>query len=109
SRPVNYLVTAIMDPNQSVEVRYTGYTEATRSDLEYSGIIATETANSITLRMAGGNDVVILRNDLKELTSSGRSLMPDGFENILNPQALADLIAFIRDTPAPAAIQKPGQ
>lgn len=107
SRPVNYLVTAILDPNQSVEVRYTGYTAATKGDLEYSGIITTETANSITLRQAGGNDVVILRNDLKELTSSGRSLMPDGFENILNPQALADLIAFIRDTPAPA--QKPGQ
>jgi putative membrane-bound dehydrogenase-like protein len=94
-KPVNYLVTAILDPNQSVEARYTSYTAVTKNDLEYSGIVATETANSITMRLPGGTDVVILRNELKELTSSGRSLMPDGFENVLNPQALADLIAFI--------------
>ncbi len=94
-KPVNYLMTAILDPNLSVETRYTSYLAVTKNDLEYSGIIATETPNSITMRLPGGTDVVILRNDLKELTSSGRTLMPDGFENILNPQALADLIAFI--------------
>ncbi len=94
-KPVNYLVTAILDPNQSVESRYTSYKVVTKNDLEYNGIIATETANSITMRLPGGTEVVILRNELKELTSSGRSLMPDGFENILDPRALADLIAFI--------------
>lgn len=94
-KPVNYLLIAILDPNQSVEARYTGYQAVTKSDLEYSGIIATETPNSITMRQPGGAEVVILRTDLKELTSSGRSLMPDGFENALPPQALADLIAYI--------------
>ncbi len=94
-KPVSYLMTAILDPNQSVEARYTGYQAVTKNDLEYSGVIVTETPNSITLRQPGGADVVILRSDLKDLTSSGRSLMPDGFENILKPQALADLIAYI--------------
>jgi len=46
------------------------------------------------------NTGVILRSDLKQLNSTGRSLMPDGFENSLNPQALADLIAFIRSNPS---------
>ncbi len=100
-KPVGYLVTAILDPNQSVESRYTAYLAVTRNDEEYSGIIAAETANSITIRLPGGTDVVILRNDLKELTSSGRSLMPDGFENSMNPQAVADLIAFIGSSSPP--------
>ena len=95
-KPAGYLLTAILDPNQSVEARYTGYSAQTKNDLEYSGIIVAETANSITLRMAGGTDATILRNELKDLTSSGRSLMPDGFENGLDPQALADLIAYIK-------------
>ncbi|HWY76109.1 MAG TPA: hypothetical protein VN281_10860, partial [Verrucomicrobiae bacterium] len=99
-KPVGYLMLAILDPNQSVESRYTGYIAATKNDQEYTGIITTETPNSITLRLAGGTDVVILRSDLKQLNSTGRSLMPDGFENSLNPQALVDVIAFIRSNPS---------
>ena len=38
----------------------------------------------------------ILRSDLKELTGSGLSLMPEGLEAGLQPQALADLIAYIK-------------
>jgi putative membrane-bound dehydrogenase-like protein len=94
-KPVSYLLTAILDPNQSVEARYTGYMAVTKNDLEYSGIIATETPNSITMRQPGGAEIVILRSELKELSSSGRSLMPDGFENAMKPQALADLISYI--------------
>ena len=80
-KPAEYLVTAILDPSLSVEARYTSYTAVTKNDQEYSGIVSAETANSITMRLPGGTDVVILRNELKELTSNGRSLMPDGFEN----------------------------
>ena len=90
------MIASVLDPNQSVEARYVSYTAVTRDDLEYTGIIITETANSLTLRQAGGKDVTILRNELKELNGGGRSLMPDGFENILSPQALADLIAYLR-------------
>ncbi len=94
-KPLGYLMTAILDPSRSFEARYVGYSAANKHDREYSGLITTETGNSITLRMAGGTDVVILRDDLKELTSTGRSLMPDGFENTLNPQAMADLLAYL--------------
>jgi putative membrane-bound dehydrogenase-like protein len=96
SKPVEYLMTAILDPNQSVEARYTAYTARTKDDLEYSGVIITETANSITLRQSGGKDANLLRSDIEELSGGGRSLMPEGFENILDPQALADLITYIR-------------
>jgi len=94
-KPVQELVVAILDPNQAVDPAYTAYTVTTRDGGEFSGILAGETPNSISLRMPGGAEEVILRSNVKEITSSGRSLMPEGFETGLKPQDLADLIAFI--------------
>jgi putative heme-binding domain-containing protein len=94
-KPVKELVVAILDPNQAVDPAYTAYTAVTKDDRELSGILAAETPNSISLRMAGGAEETILRNNLKELTSAGRSLMPEGFEAGLKPQDLADLIAYL--------------
>jgi putative membrane-bound dehydrogenase-like protein len=94
-KPADYLMTAILDPNQSVEERYMSYNVVTKNDQEYTGIVTAETGNSVTIRIAGGAEVPILRSDLRQFSSTGRSLMPDGFENSLNPQALADLIAYI--------------
>jgi putative heme-binding domain-containing protein len=95
-KPVGTLLAAILDPNQAFETRYINYTTVTRGGRELSGIIAAETPNSITLRNAAVADETILRGDIKELTSSRLSLMPEGFENILKPQEMADLIAYIR-------------
>ena len=95
-KPVETLLVAILDPNQAFETKYINYTAVTKSDREISGIIAVETPNSITLRNAGGTDETILRGDIKDLTSSRLSFMPDGFENSLTPQDMADLIGYIR-------------
>ena len=95
-KPVANLIVAILDPNQGFEAKYINYTAFTGDGREISGIIAAETPNSITLRNAGGKDEVILRREIKELTSSRLSLMPEGFENVLKPQDMADLIACIR-------------
>src|SRR5439155_258760 len=95
-KPVVNLLVAILDPNQAFENKYINYTALTRDGREISGIIASETSNSITLRNAGGKDEVVLRSEIKELASSRLSLMPEGFENVLKQQEMADLIAYIR-------------
>jgi putative heme-binding domain-containing protein len=97
NKPVSELIVAILDPNQAVDPAYTAYTAVTKDDREVSGILVAETPNSISLRIAGGAEELIPRNDLKELTSSGRSLMPEGFEAGLKPQDLADVIAYVLD------------
>lgn len=95
-KPVGTLLVAILDPNQAFETKYINYTVTTRDGRDLSGIIAAETPNGITLRNAGGKDEVILRGEVQEMTSSRLSLMPEGFENVLKPQDMADLIAWIR-------------
>ena len=89
------ILVAILDPNQAVEARYVNYSIVTKNDRELGGIIVTETPNSITLKYVGGVEETILRNDLKELKSSGLSLMPEGFENSLDQKAMADLISYL--------------
>jgi putative heme-binding domain-containing protein len=99
-KPVQELVVAILDPNQAVDPAYTSYTVTTKDDRELSGILIAETPNSISLRLPGGAEEVILRSNVKEVTSAGRSLMPEGFETGLRPQDLADVIAYILSRPA---------
>ncbi len=94
-KDVQTLLVAILDPNQTVEVRYVNYTAVTKSEREVSGILTAETANSITLRAPGGHEETLLRSDLNQLTSSGLSLMPDGLEKALTPQDMADLLAAL--------------
>jgi putative heme-binding domain-containing protein len=90
------LLTSILDPNQAVEARYQNYTATTRDGRSFTGVLANETGSSITLLEPEGKKRVILRKDLDELTSSGKSVMPEGLEKDLSRQDLADLIAFVR-------------
>jgi putative heme-binding domain-containing protein len=95
NKPVPELVVAILDPNQAVDPIYTGYNVSTKDDRDLSGILVSETPNSITLRLPGGAEEILLRSNIKAVIGSGRSLMPEGFETGLSPQDLADLISFI--------------
>jgi putative heme-binding domain-containing protein len=96
NKSVPVLLTAILDPNQAIEARYVNYTAATRNGRELNGIIAAETAASVTFRTSGGLEETILRSDLEEMSSAGLSLMPEGLEKVLTAQELADLIAFLQ-------------
>ena len=62
----------------------------------YAGIIASETATSLTLRHGGGAQDTILRGQIAEMTSTGLSLMPEGLEKTISKPEMADLVAFLR-------------
>jgi putative membrane-bound dehydrogenase-like protein len=96
-----YLLTAILDPSMEVDSRYVEYMAATKTGRLFMGILASETATSITLRGQEGKDYALLRSDLDELRSTGKSLMPEGLERDLTRQDLADLIAFVTATAQP--------
>jgi putative membrane-bound dehydrogenase-like protein len=103
------LLIAILDPNRAVEARYVGYTAITKGGRSFTGVLAAETGNSITLVGADGKKTVILRSDLDELSSSGKSAMPEGLEKEIKPQDMADLIAHVRSQgPQPKRKEFPG-
>jgi hypothetical protein len=49
----------------------------------------------VTLRRAGEADDTILHSQIKELRAEGKSLMPEGLEQGLMLQDMADLLSFL--------------
>ena len=89
----------ILDPNREVNSNYLGYTVETKDGESVAGIIASENANAVTLRLAGGAEIVVARSNIASMHSQGKSLMPEGLEAGLSPQDMADLLEFIIATP----------
>ncbi|REJ88336.1 MAG: dehydrogenase [Planctomycetota bacterium] len=95
------LLLHILDPNREVSPNYQEFVVLTNSGTIHTGIIASETATSITLKQAEGKEQTILRSDVEEIRSSNKSLMPEGLEKKLSQQDLADVISFLREAEFP--------
>ncbi len=91
-----FLIRAILDPNQAIESKYTAYVATTKDGRVFPGMITDETATSLTLAKTDGKKTTLLRVDLDELKSTGKSFMPEGLELEITPQDLADLFQFVQ-------------
>ncbi|MGI9458038.1 MAG: c-type cytochrome, partial [Aeoliella sp.] len=96
-RPNPTLLVDILDPSRNIDPDYTVYTVITNAGRVYTGVLAAETATSVTLRREEAAEDVILRMDIEDLTASSQSLMPDGMEKILSPQDLANLFVYLQE------------
>ena len=85
----------VLDPNREVKPQYLTYVIVTADGRVQTGMIQSESANSITLRRPDHSTVTILRIDIEEMRSSGLSFMPEGLEKQLDKQAMADLLAYL--------------
>ena len=91
------LLTNILDPNRFVEPQYLQYVVTDRQRRLFTGIITDQNSESITL--VEGEDVqnTVLRKEILEMRATGKSLMPEGVEETVTPQEMADLLRFILD------------
>jgi putative heme-binding domain-containing protein len=97
-KSADYLLVNLLDPNRAVEARYLAYTARTKDERARVGFLASESATSITLVAADGQQHTILRTDIEELESSTKSVMPEGLEKDVSVDQMADLIAFLRSS-----------
>jgi putative membrane-bound dehydrogenase-like protein len=91
------LLIDILNPNQAIDNNYVGYIITTKSGKQLTGMIAAETAASITLRRAENQTDSVLRQDIDEIQSTGVSLMPEGLEKTIAVQEMADLLGFLKN------------
>ncbi len=73
TRTPESLYTAILDPSAAVETKYLNFVVATTSGRSVIGLLSTETGSSITVLGAEGKSESILRTDIEELRSTGKS------------------------------------
>jgi putative heme-binding domain-containing protein len=90
------LVEAILDPNREVQPSFVSYAVVDNSGRSLAGLILAETANSITLGRDKGVTETILKKNIDEIHSTGKSLMPEGLEKTVDEQGMADLLAFLK-------------
>ena len=86
----------ILDPNSKVEPRFTAYTVATVDGKVFNGLIVSESAEAVVLRMAEGKEQTIGRGEIEVIRASDVSLMPEGVEKDVTPQNMADLLEFLK-------------
>ena len=89
---------AILDPNAAIEPRFINYQIETKDGRSLSGVVKAESSTSLTLAQGGGLEEKILRSDIAEIRASNLSLMPEGLEQGMTPQDLADLIAYLKQS-----------
>ncbi|MBA4146592.1 MAG: HEAT repeat domain-containing protein [Verrucomicrobia bacterium] len=89
------LLMNILEPNREVASNHVAYEIELKDGSTLSGLIAEETASSITLRRAESTEETILRSNIERITSSGLSIMPEGLEANIPPQDMADLLAYL--------------
>jgi putative heme-binding domain-containing protein len=93
-RPENIL-SDILLPNLSIADGYDLWSVEMQNGENLQGLIASETPTAILLRFAGGQERSVARQDIRSLKVMEMSGMPSGLENNINPQEMADLLAFI--------------
>jgi putative membrane-bound dehydrogenase-like protein len=95
------LLTDILDPSREVDPRYINYVVVTKAGHSFTGLIAAETASSLTLRRAEKAEDTILRSDIEAIEATAKSVMPEGLEMQLSKQEVADVIAYLQAVAAP--------
>lgn len=96
------LLSSILNPHAEVAPQFVAFEVETREGDQHVAVIDRETPSAVTLRMGGGQEIILPRSQVRSMTSSGRSLMPEGLADGLSVQAMADLLEFIAAAEPPA-------
>ena len=90
------LLLAILDPNAAIDANYYRYLVLTDDGQVIVGLLEDSNQQSVTLRLQDDVRRTIPRSQLEQLRATGVSMMPEGFENQLSPEAMRDLIGYLK-------------
>ncbi|MEC7906754.1 MAG: PVC-type heme-binding CxxCH protein [Verrucomicrobiota bacterium] len=93
------LLANILDPSRDIQPGYQAYYCQLKTGEQLFGLLASETASGIVIRQIDGSERSVLRMDIDSLRNANISLMPEGLENAMSPEAVSDLIAFLKGAP----------
>ncbi len=91
------LLTSILDPNRAIDNNYFRFIVLTSDGRTVDGLITEETADKLVIKGQNDQRYVVARADIEQLKATGVSMMPEGLESQIDQQAMADLIAFIKN------------
>ena len=96
NQPKEAILLHIVIPEQEITPGFAAYVLSTKDGRVLTGLVASETATSVTLKQPQGKIETVLRSDIEELVASKLSLMPQNIETQINRQEFADLLAYLK-------------
>ncbi|MGV3485440.1 MAG: DUF7133 domain-containing protein [Planctomycetaceae bacterium] len=92
---VTFWLAATLDPSLEIREGYQSYMAVTDDGRLVTGMIASQTPNTVTLRTAENREIVLVRDELEVLKALPTSLMPEGILKTMNDEQLQDLFAYL--------------
>lgn len=89
------LLQSILEPSSYIQPGYVNYIVVAKDGSIHDGIISGETPGTLRLSNQAGQ-ITLLRSNIERIRASEISLMPEGLEESMTAQDLADLMAFLQ-------------
>jgi putative membrane-bound dehydrogenase-like protein len=96
NRSQEWLLTHILRPNKSIADGYEFWRINRLGGDAVEGIISSETASAVTVIQENGQEVTIARSQIQSMNAVGASAMPEGLEEQIDREEMADLLAYIK-------------
>lgn len=90
------LTSNVFDPNLVVSDDYQPRQVITIDGRIVFGLIIEESDTRVILKIAGGERVIVPRDEIDVMQESPQSIMPEGLEQQINEQDFRDLVAYLR-------------
>jgi putative heme-binding domain-containing protein len=95
NRSASSVMNDILIPGLSIADGYDLWAVELKNGESLQGIIGSETPSTLQLRIAGGQERSISRQDIQRLIVLENSAMPNGLDQSISHQEMADLLSFI--------------
>src|SRR4029079_13846641 len=93
--PKEELLIHIIDASRSVEGNFKAYRVVTQDDRTIIGILGATTGTSVEIIDGEAKRHALAKDDIASLKETDKSLMPEGFEKVMKPEELVDLLEFL--------------
>ena len=90
-----FIVRSILEPSAAITEGFVLHVVKTRSGEHIPGIVIKETARAVTLALMDSSTRVVATNDITSRETIPTSAMPPVFAQMLTPQDVADLTAYL--------------
>lgn len=90
------ILLSILDPSAAIDANYYRYAVLTADGQLIEGLLVDSNQQSVTLALQDGINRTIAQDEVEQLRATGVSMMPDGFETQLDPDAMRDLVAYLK-------------
>ena len=97
SAPMDYIIDSLLQPQKKIKEGYHVVSASLKDGSLISGTLSKEDAQSITVRDASDQSIVVSKSDIASQTISPVSLMPPGLTASLRKDELADMVAFLSE------------